>query len=118
MMKSIFASLLVMVGVAAYSPAFAQDTWTGSDKKLHFGVSFVLGYATGNQWPDNKPLAIGVAMIPGILKEVADSQKGGSGFSSKDLVWDLVGATLGVYSAHWMIRRNDGSTQVVYKTEF
>jgi uncharacterized protein YfiM (DUF2279 family) len=94
------------------------DCWNGADKKQHFAVSFVLGIATANQWPDNKPLSIGVAMIPGIAKEISDSQKGGSGFSGKDIAWDFLGALTGVYGTHWVLRRSGGTNKVAYATEF
>lgn len=113
-MKALIAIALAAASIGAQ----AQDKWTGQDKAMHFGVSFALGFATGNQWPQNKPLAIGVAMVPGLLKEVSDSGKGGSGFSGKDLVADLIGATMGVYSAHWLIGRQDGKVALMYRSEF
>ena len=98
--------------------AIAQDKWSGADKKMHFGVSAVLGFAAVNQWPDDKPKAFMVAMIPGLLKEVSDAQKGGTGFSGKDLVANALGAAVGVYAGGWMISRRDGATVVAYQTLF
>jgi uncharacterized protein YfiM (DUF2279 family) len=94
----------------------AQDSWTGSDKAVHFGVSFVLGFAAGNQWPENKPLAISVAMIPGVLKEISDRST--TGFSGKDIAVDLLGATMGVYSSHWLIARENRKVTLFYRKEF
>ena len=113
-MKRIIASLCLAASLSAH----ADDTWTGADKKLHFAVSFMAGVATANQWPDNKPLAIGVAMLPGLVKEAMDAQKGGSGFSGKDLVADALGAVAGVYTTHWLIARQNGQTVVAYRAEF
>lgn len=113
-MKTLLSFLLA----ASCTPVPAQDSWTGPDKKLHFGVSFVFGFAAGSQWPDNKPLAIGVAMIPGVIKEASDAQKGGSGWSNKDLVWDAIGAMSGVYSAHWLVQYRDKKPMLSYRTEF
>jgi len=113
-MKTIIAIALALSSITAT----AQDKWNGKDKAEHFAISFAVGFATGNQWPENKPLAIGVAMIPGLLKEVSDAQKGGSGFSGKDLAADLLGASLGVYSAHWLIGRQDKKVALMYRTEF
>jgi uncharacterized protein YfiM (DUF2279 family) len=113
-MKAIVFILCVFCAGAV----FAQDAWNGSDKKMHFGVSAVLGFAAGNQWPDNKPLAIGVALVPGLAKEIADSAKGGSGFSYKDLIADTVGVVFGVYSAHWLLSRNRGVNTMTYRTKF
>jgi uncharacterized protein YfiM (DUF2279 family) len=85
---------------------------------MHFGVSAVVGFAAVNQWPDNKPKAFAVAMIPGVLKEISDAQKGGSGFSGKDLVADALGAAFGVYAGGWLITRAQGTTKVAYATGF
>lgn len=93
-----------------------KDSWSGSDKKMHLGVSFVLGMATAAQWPDNKPLAFAVAMAPGVLKEISDRST--TGFSAKDLVADAVGVALGMATTHWLITRRDGNTVVAYRTEF
>jgi hypothetical protein len=57
-------------------------------------------------------------MIPGVLKELSDSSKGGSGFSGKDLVADAVGAALGVYTGGWLLSRSQGKTMLSYRTEF
>jgi len=111
-MKTIIAIALALSSIGSV----AQDKWNGKDKAEHFAVSFAVGFATGNQWPENKPLAIGVAMIPGLLKEVSDRST--TGFSGKDLVADLLGASLGVYSAHWLIARQDKKVALMYRTEF
>ena len=115
-MKTMIAIALALSSITAT----AQDKWTGQDKAMHFGVSYALGFAAGNQWPNKEDRwkAIGVAMIPGVLKEVSDAQKGGTGFSGKDIVADLIGASLGVYSAHWLIGRQGGKTTLAYRTEF
>ena len=101
----------------ASSLAHADD-WTGQDKRIHFAVSATLGVATANQWPTRPALAFGVAMVPGFLKEVADSRPGGSGFSYKDLTADALGAALGVLGTQWMISKVGSSTMVSYRTEF
>jgi len=112
--------LVLITCLAVSLPVSAQctDCWNGADKKMHFGVSFVLGVATASQWPENKPLAIGAAMIPGVLKEVADAQKGGSGFSGKDIVFDFLGAVSGVYTTSWLISRSAGTMKVSYAAKF
>ena len=89
-----------------------------ADKVQHFGVSFVVGFAAGNQWPNNKPLAVGVAMLPGLAKELSDSQKGGTGFSGGDMAANLLGAVTGVYTANWLVSRSGGNTVVAYRTAF
>ena len=112
-MKTLIYALLAL----ACSSSAAQDTWNGADKKMHIGVSFVLGFAAGAQWPDNRLKAFGVAMIPGVLKEVSD--RGTTGISGKDLAADALGAALGVYAAGWMVSRSqNGTTVVSYATTF
>ncbi|WP_298930239.1 hypothetical protein [uncultured Ramlibacter sp.] len=75
------------------------------DKAKHLGVSFALGIA-GEQIaariaPDVNSVALGtgMALVPGILKELYDanhkSTKHPDGFSGKDLAADLVGAFAG-----------------------
>jgi putative lipoprotein len=78
------------------------DEWTGEDKQLHFAVSAVLGVAAYSQTHE-RATAFGWAMLPGILKEVADSQQESNQFSGKDLAWDAAGAFVGVQAGHWMI---------------
>lgn len=74
------------------------DEWFGQDKAKHAAVSFALGVGAQTILPEDKPLAaFGLAMMPGIAKELSDSRAGGSGWSNKDLVADAVGAALGVY---------------------
>lgn len=116
-MKTLTRTLCLSVSLFC-GAAFAQDTWGGKDKAMHFGVSFVVGLAAGSQWPDNKPLAFGVAMIPGLVKELSDSGRGGTGFSGKDMVANAVGAALGVYTGSWMVTRHRGTTIVAYTTTF
>ena len=84
-------------------PALVQaDEWTGEDKQQHFAVSAVLGVAAYSQTHD-RAKAFGWAMVPGLLKEIADSQSDGNQFSGKDLAWDALGAAVGVQAGHWMI---------------
>jgi uncharacterized protein YfiM (DUF2279 family) len=101
-------------------PAFAtdQDSWVSHDKAQHFAVSAVFGYAAGAQWPESKPKAFAIAMIPGVAKELLDMRKGGTGFSSKDLAADALGAAIGVYAAGWMLSYNQRTTTVAYTTQF
>lgn len=109
---------LCIIGLLACCPSWAQDSWSGPDKKLHFAFSAVVGFAAVNQWPDNKPKAFLVAMAPGLLKEIMDAQRGGTGFSGKDLTADALGAAFGVYTGGWLISRNQGTTKVAYATAF
>lgn len=90
-----------------------KDSWKGEDKAMHFGVSFVLGFAARNQWKNEPGKAFLVALVPGVIKEATDQKASG-----KDMVANALGAALGVYSAGWIISRNQGQTVVAYQTEF
>lgn len=69
------------------------------DKVYHFGVSTALGVAAkmaieeeGLPWK-----SFGLAMLPGLAKEIYDAKRtGGSGFSKSDLLADALGAALGI----------------------
>lgn len=90
-------SSIVIAAALLCGPAFAQDSWTGPDKQKHFAFSFGFGFVARGVFPElTAPQAIAVGMIPGIVKELADSGNGGK-FSGKDLAWDLAGAAAGVY---------------------
>lgn len=112
-MEKLICALLLVPCLAFAGERLPVDSWKGDDKKMHFGVSFVLGFAAGAQWPENKPLAFGVAMIPGLIKEATDTKASG-----KDLVANAVGAALGVYTGGWLITRNQGTTKVAYAAWF
>jgi putative lipoprotein len=110
--KRLFAVLLLIPCLS-----FA-DSWTTPDKPVHATVSFVLGLSTSQLFPQSKLTAFGVAMIPGVAKEVLDAGHGGSGFSLKDLGADAIGAALGVYTGGWLLSRSQKTTVVAYMTEF
>lgn len=97
--------------LAAIAPraALAQDSWTGSDKALHFAVSASTagtGYAAGAVLSDKGwvPFVVGgsLALSLGAAKELADM--GGRGDASwKDFTWDVAGAVTGLaisYAIH------------------
>ncbi len=92
--------VLLVGGCASVTPK--GDSWTGRDKFHHFWVSGAIsGIATAvvkDQDEDNAdvfPVAIGVTLSFGIAKETHDVFISGSGWSWKDLVWDLAGALTG-----------------------
>lgn len=93
--------LAALVLSAAALPAAAADSWTGSDKAAHLGVSFSLGaigaqIASTGREPDRAPLyGAAVGVLPGLLKELADSRASNNGFSGKDMVANIVGAAVG-----------------------
>jgi putative lipoprotein len=98
-MKHYLLALTLMLSGAAHA---AEDAWTGSDKTMHFALSAGTGLAA-YAYTHSKPKAFGLAMIPGIVKEVADSQEQNNHFSGKDLAWDAVGAFAGIQLGDWSI---------------
>lgn len=96
------SSLISASLIAAAPAAQAADEWFGADKTKHFAVSAVLGAATGMHF-ENKWTAFGVAMIPGLLKEISDSGQANNHFSGKDLAADALGAAIGVQFGNWLV---------------
>ena len=104
--------VLILAALAAF---FTSAHSIESDKKVHAGVSFMLGFAAANQWPDRPFLAWGVAMVPGLIKEASDRTT--TGFDAKDLAANAIGAALGVATGRWLVLRQDGKTFIAYRTE-
>jgi hypothetical protein len=105
--------LLTLAALAAF---FTSAHSIEKDKQMHAGVSFFLGMAAAHQLPDRPVLAWGIAMVPGLIKEVSDRK--GTGFDGKDLLANGIGAALGVATTHWILSRSNGTTVVAYRTEF
>lgn len=112
-MNKILCALLLFPCLAFASERPPVDSWTGDDKKMHLGVSFALGFAAANHWPNAPMKAWGAAMIPGLIKEATDKKASG-----KDMVANAIGAALGVYTGRWLITRRGDTTQIAYAAEF
>ena len=78
--------------------ASAQDRWAGADKPKHVAVSAFSAVVVESLFAQTlHPVErFGLAMLPGVAKELADMRRGGSGFSSKDLVADAIGVASGM----------------------
>jgi uncharacterized protein YfiM (DUF2279 family) len=98
-----FLPLLIVGLFLLCQPVFAETDTFGKDKIEHASVSAAIGLATGTLI-ENKYEAFGVAMIPGILKEIHDSQQKNNFFSKGDLIADAVGAAIGVWVGNTYIR--------------
>jgi len=109
------ATLILLAGLAGNVQACGhyQDDWTGSDKAAHFGVSFAVGVGASRLTTDTWT-AFGLALIPGVAKEVYDSQQDCNRFSWKDMGWNAAGAYLGVRTGNWLL----GPTGVSYRQAF
>ncbi len=103
---------------ATVSAAASGDDWLGPDKAKHFAACTVLagaGYGGGAllfEAPEARWLTgAGLAMGAGLAKELYDTRPGGTGFSTKDLVWDAVGTATGLGVAflvdHFLFGRDE-----------
>lgn len=84
-----------------------------NDKALHFGISAVLGYGVESylhhqtDLDENKRLIYGtlIATLPGLAKEISDSNEEGNEFSEQDLLADVAGALVGTLLANNINKR-------------
>jgi putative lipoprotein len=90
-----------------FGHAPAPDRWTGADKWKHLVVSSLVHGATysvvraaGVGHDAAQGVAVPVALGVGLAKELRDRRPGGSGFSGRDLVWDVAGVGLSAAGAH------------------
>ena len=104
-MKAILKRLPIFMLLAAVGTTSAcepgRDDWLGRDKAAHFGASFALGVA-GSRLTDQPWGAVGLALIPGVAKELYDAGQDCNRFSWRDMGWNVAGAALGVGGGYWM----------------
>lgn len=104
--SAMFFLLFLMLGsfcmALLMGPDRSQAQAIGPDKYKHAAVSAGLGLAAAAQIADPWR-AWGVAMLPGLAKEVYDSRKGGTGFSLPDMAANAIGAYVGVKVAGLII---------------
>lgn len=82
--------------------------------KEHFAASALIGLAVSTHIEKDSPLkAWGYAMVPGLLKEIADSQQRGNHFSGKDMLANALGAAVGVGLGRTVFVMKHGDTTVV-----
>jgi len=95
---------LFLIPLLFCSLLFGDSLHFTQDKKKHLGISFALGNATAlymqynyphNSYAKNLLISTSLATIPGIVKELSDSQKNNNHFSSADLTYDILGSFLG-----------------------
>jgi len=101
------ATLLALTLLLGARPAaWAEPAW-GVDKAEHLGVSLALSgtaYAGLRLLGRDPPalrvaFSVGLALLPGVLKELYDAGRPGNRFSGLDLTWDAVGALSGALVA-------------------
>ena len=92
----------------ALLPALAQacrpydDPWLDEGKAKHFAGSAALGMVT-SQLTDNTWTAFGLALAPGVARQIYDSHHPCVPFSWRDLSFDALGAYVGVRTGQWLI---------------
>jgi putative lipoprotein len=83
-----------------------SDSWTGTDKLEHFGVSAPFGALGAYVMRDtDHPVIYGTLLgtVPGLVKETIDGTCTTDGFSYKDLTADALGALTGALLTNWAI---------------
>ena len=103
-----FKNTLLLAAALISSTAFAEDRWMGPDKIEHVAVSAVSAVVVESLFSETlHPLArFGLAMAPGVIKELSDMRAGGSGFSGKDIAADALGVLSGMAFHGLVIRPN------------
>ena len=100
MIKSILYVVLLL-------PILAQaDEWTGRDKTLHFVGGAAIGAAV--TLATDKPMyGVAAGAAVGLAKELYDTQHRATHTpSTKDLLVTVLGAAVGSYTTHIIIRKN------------
>ena len=95
-------ALLASLAAPAHACGPYHDSWSGSDKAAHFGVSAALGVGA-SRLTDDTATAVGLALIPGLAKELYDAGQDCNRFSWRDMGWNVAGAVLGVGGGYWML---------------
>lgn len=104
---------------AILSTTSQADEWTGQDKAKHFAIHVATGAATRAMFPAlTDTQAVALATLPGLAKELHDARKGGSGFSAKDMTWNIAGAFVGVRLTGWALTKSRDTVSVSYSTSF
>ncbi len=88
----------ILAGTLLIAPFFPKsDPWFAKDKVQHFAVSFVVYsgveyWGRSQHWKRPEIRGITVTISLGLLKELVDWQIRKTGFSWKDLLYDVAGA--------------------------
>ena len=89
-MRALLVAACLLLGGCSH---FAEDDWLGEDKALHFASS--AAHDRGLRGARQARFGLSFSLAFGVGKEFYDSRSAGSGWSWKDLAWDLAGAAAG-----------------------
>lgn len=85
---------------------FPPSLYATNDKTLHFGFSAVAGYLAETTLhkqlnSENKRIVYSTALgtVPGLIKEMIDSNEEGNEFSGDDMLANIAGAFTGAFIA-------------------
>ena len=98
-------AVLIFGFLALFAREARADEWTGPDKPKHFAATAAIA-AGGVAIGLSERQAFGAALAVGLAKELHDSRPGGTGFSGKDMAWNLAGAYIGAKLPGVIVRRN------------
>ena len=117
-MTAISKQLLILTLLAGTAGATSacergRDDWLGRDKAAQFGASFAFGVA-GSRLTTSPWEAVGLALIPGVAKELYDAGQDCNRFSWRDMGWNVAGAVAGVGGGYWMF----GPSGVSWRVQF
>ena len=100
-LSHIFAALVLTLASSAHA-----DEWTGRDKNLHFVGGAAIGAAV--TLATDKPMyGVAAGAAVGLAKELYDARNRATHTpSTKDLVVTVLGAAVGSYTTHIVIRKN------------
>jgi uncharacterized protein YfiM (DUF2279 family) len=100
MARKLFICVVMMLAGFPCANSFAVD-----DKTAHFGLSALFGVGAETvlhyrtDFEDVERVALGTLLgsVPGLAKEIIDSQQDGNEFSGRDLTADVAGAFSGAF---------------------
>lgn len=102
----LFLFLLLLIS-ACSAPARKDDHWMAKDKLYHFSASAVIGASSAavfinNRSDDEGAFWLGMSAVTsvGAGKEVYDLKVKRTYWSWKDMLWDMIGGTLGCYAVY------------------
>lgn len=93
---------MLLMAVCCGCANIRQDPWWSRDKAAHLAASAAIAAAAtqtaidaGEHESRAHAQAVGVVLVIGAGKEVYDRGVGGTGWSWRDMAWNLLGGVLG-----------------------